>query len=164
MSGETNPVLPFAASDVIHNISNYKLTSEEEDLLKFGLKFGIPPTTICKSDVYTTFESLNAFLQSRLSSESHSAAVSSALSHTAHQYCNNYKPSRHALKKHSILKKLKRNTNIVLTRAIVWSSWTNQIMILKCPKSCRTLQNSSPVSNLQAEIMIRTSLFFERNN
>ena len=111
-----NTALPFTASEVIQNISDYNLTKQEEEVLRYGLDFGIPPKSVSKSDIYATFECMNYHLQANLKDGGDASAVQASLSHLAHQYASNYKPTRHALKKHAILKKLKRNDSIVITR------------------------------------------------
>ena len=59
---------------------------------------------------------MNYHLQANLKDGGDASAVQASLFHLAHQYASNYKPTRHALKKHAILKKLKRNDSIVITR------------------------------------------------
>ena len=54
------------------------------------------------------------------------AHVRSTLSHIANSYFSSYKPSKSALKKHGILKKLKRNSDVV----IVKSDKGNAVVIL----------------------------------
>ena len=43
-----NRSLPFQADDIITNLSDYRLNTEEIDLLKNGLNFSIPPKFIKK--------------------------------------------------------------------------------------------------------------------
>ena len=60
--------LPFSSYDVIMNISNYKLSLEETNLLKYGLSFCILPERISRSDIFTTFEMINRFVTTQLKS------------------------------------------------------------------------------------------------
>ena len=88
-----NSVLPFNTNDVITNLSNYKLTKDEEDVLKKGLQFTLPPAK----------------------RENDAAYLKSELFHLANAYLYNYQP-RSSLKKHGILKGLKSNENIIISK------------------------------------------------
>ena len=48
--------LPFQHKDVVTNLSSYKLTPEELDILTFGLSYGIPPNKLNRTDIFTTFD------------------------------------------------------------------------------------------------------------
>ena len=47
-----NRSLPFQAEDIITNLSDYRLNTEEIDLLKNGWNFSIPPKFIKKTCVF----------------------------------------------------------------------------------------------------------------
>ena len=47
-----NRSLPFQTKDIITNLSESRLNTEETDLLKNGLNFSIPPKFIRKMDVF----------------------------------------------------------------------------------------------------------------
>ena len=51
-----NSLLPFTSTDTVLNLSSGKLTEEELDILKYGLKFLIESKFINKSDALTTFD------------------------------------------------------------------------------------------------------------
>ena len=111
-----NTELPFTADNVITNISSHKLSSAEQDALKFGLKHGLPPSRLSKTDVFVSFEKLYNYLSSNLKEGANSNQLKTDLSHMAHHYVSVYKPSKQALRKHSILKKLKSNPDLVVTK------------------------------------------------
>ena len=51
-----NIVLPFTHNEIIHNLSTAMLTTEELDVLKYGLKHPIHTLHVNKTDALTTFE------------------------------------------------------------------------------------------------------------
>ena len=111
-----NFVLPFTKDDVITNMSSHVLTKEESDLLCNGLSYAIPPKSLRKTDVLTTFEMISKFTTSKLKREDMAGEIKAELSYLANTYCNQYKPSKETLKKHGILKKLRDNKNIIICR------------------------------------------------
>ena len=54
-----NSSVPFTHKDTVVNISSYKLSDDELDILKFGLTYATKPPHISKSHVFTTFELLH---------------------------------------------------------------------------------------------------------
>ena len=111
-----NTKLPFDAKDVIRNISSYKLSTAEEDTLKFGLKFGLQPKKVSQTDVLVTFESVYSFMSSNLKDSADSNLMKSDLTRMAQHYVSSYMPTKSALKKHAILKKLKARSELVITK------------------------------------------------
>ena len=111
-----NHVLPFTSKEIVSNMSSYKLSDEELDILKNGLSFSIPPLKISKSDVFTSFEMLNRIFKEDLNNSSDASRVKAELSHLCNAYYYNYSPSATTLKKHRILKRLKSNSNIVIMK------------------------------------------------
>ena len=109
-------MLPFTHDEVVRNVSSYSPTKEELDILKFGLSFAIPPTRLNKTSIYTTFDMINRFLCNELSSKDNDSVLKAELSQLANSYYSNYRPSASTLKKHKILKKLRKNENIVIMR------------------------------------------------
>ena len=105
-----NRELPFTANETVVNLSTYELTDSEKDLLKFGLKFGLPPSQ------RSSFEALNGFLTANRKAGVDTNEISAELSSLAQNYCSSYKPTRQTLKKHGILKKLRQNKNIVICK------------------------------------------------
>ena len=57
-----NRSLPFQTEDIITNLSDYQLNTEEIELLKNGLNFSIPPKFIKKTDVFCQFDMIAKFL------------------------------------------------------------------------------------------------------
>ena len=51
-----NTQVPFTSDEIIKNLSNYKLTEEEVEILKYGLKHPIEPKPLLKTDILATFE------------------------------------------------------------------------------------------------------------
>ena len=51
-----NIELPFTHNETIHNLSTITLTTEELDVLKYGLKHPIHPLHVNKTDVMTFFD------------------------------------------------------------------------------------------------------------
>ena len=49
----------FTANETITNLTQYKLSQEESDLLKAGLYFSIQPDKIRQSEIFTTFEKIH---------------------------------------------------------------------------------------------------------
>ena len=61
-----NRELPFTAEQTIENLSSYELSDDEKELLKNGLKFGLPTPRLSKTDVAASFKSLSTFLTANL--------------------------------------------------------------------------------------------------
>ena len=93
-----NIALPFTHNETIHNLSAITLTTEELD----------------KTDVLTTFEFI---LKTMTKHEKQSGELKAKLLNLANTYVNNYRPSKYAMKKHRILKRLCKNNNIVILQA-----------------------------------------------
>ena len=71
---------------------------------------------LLRLDVVTAFEMMNTYLTSDLKDGVDRNSVKVDLAYLANNYTSSYRPSKAALKKHSILKKLKNNKNIIITR------------------------------------------------
>ena len=111
-----NIALPFTHNETIHNLSTITLTTEELDVLKYGLKHPIHPLHVNKTDVLTTFEFILKTMTKDLKHEKQSGELKAKLSNSANTCVNNYRPSKYAMKKHRILKRLYKNNNIVILR------------------------------------------------
>ena len=107
-------LLPFTSDKVITDLSNYQLSDTEKDLLKYGLSCTIPPRSINKTDICSTFEKLNQYLCTELKNTEDTETLR-AESQLANLYYSKYKPSTQTLKKHGILKKLRENKDIAIT-------------------------------------------------
>ena len=51
-----NTQIPFTSDETIKNLSSYKLTEEEVEILKYGLKHLLEPKYLLKTDILATFE------------------------------------------------------------------------------------------------------------
>ena len=109
-------MLPFTGNEVIKNLSSYVLSQQEEDIMKYGLKHGIPPARVAKSDIFETFELLSAFLTTNLKESQFRNPLYTELSQIAQSYASSYKPTKNTLAKHGILKKLRKNKDIIILR------------------------------------------------
>ena len=98
------------------NLTPYSLSQEESDLLKHGLFNSIAPSSLCKSDIFTSFENINNFITKNLKESINTNQVKAALSHLANCYYFNYKPSPRVLRQHRILKNLKKNKDITICK------------------------------------------------
>ena len=111
-----NVVLPFTPTDTVMNLSKTKLTEEELDILKFGSNHSIEPLRINKTDVLTTFDFIHRAMSKDLQDVKEAGEVKAKMSYLANTYVNSYKPSKNALRKHKILKKLRNNNEILITK------------------------------------------------
>ena len=57
-----NRSVPFMAAETILNLSCYELTEHEEDILKYGLKYAIPPLNVNKTEILATFDIMHRIL------------------------------------------------------------------------------------------------------
>ena len=56
-----NSALPFTSEEIIRNLSSYSLNKEENDILKKGLSYSLPPYKLRKSDIIISFEMMYRF-------------------------------------------------------------------------------------------------------
>ena len=94
----------------------HKLSQEESDLLKAGLYFSIQPDKIRKSEIFTTFEKIHRSFLNNLKSEETKSQIKAHLSYLANSYFYNYKPSPRILRQHRVLRNLRKNKDIVITK------------------------------------------------
>ena len=106
----------FTANETITNLKQYKLSQEESDLLKAGLYFSIQPHKIRKSEIFTTFEKIHRSFINNLKSHETKSQIKSHLSYLANSYFYNYKPSPRILRQHCVLRNLRKNKDIVITK------------------------------------------------
>ena len=111
-----NVTLPFRDTETVHNLSNVTLTTEELELLKYGLKHPIHPLQVNKTDILTTFDFIHCAMTKDLRDEKQSGEVKTKISNLGHSYVNSYKPTLHALKKHWSLERLANYKDIVILR------------------------------------------------
>ena len=100
--------LTFTTSETVHNLSSKLLTTEELEVLKYGLKHPIYPLT--------TFDFIHRAMTNDLKDKKYLDELKTAMSHLANSYINAYKPTKNSLKKHKILKKLRDSKVIVILR------------------------------------------------
>ena len=106
----------FTANKTITNLRQYELPHEEFDLLKVDLYFSIQPDKIRKSEIFTTFEKIHRSFLNNLKSEETKSQIKAHLSYLANSYFYNYKPSPRILHQHRVLRNLKKNKDIVITK------------------------------------------------
>ena len=106
----------FTANKTITNLTQYELSQEESDLLKAGLYFSIQPDKIRKSEIFTTFEKIHRSFINNLKSQETKSQIKMHLSYLANSYFYNCKPSPRILRQHCVLRKVKKNKDIVITK------------------------------------------------
>ena len=106
----------FTANETITNLTQYELSQEESDLLKTGLYFSIQPDKIRKSEIFTTFEKIHRSFLNNLKSEETKSQIKVHLSYLANSYFYNDKPSPRILRQHRVLRNLRKNKDIVITK------------------------------------------------
>ena len=109
--------LPIStAKETIANLTQYKLSQEESDLLKMGLYYSIQPDKIRKSKIFTIFEKIHGSFLNNFKSEETKSQIKAHLSCLANSYFYNYKPSPRILRQHRVLENLRKNNDIVITK------------------------------------------------
>ena len=106
----------FTANETITNLTQYKLSEEESDLPKAGVYFSIQPDKIRKSEISTTFEKIDRSFINNLKSEETKSQIKAHLSYLANSYFFNCKPSPRILRQHRVLRHLRKNKYIVITK------------------------------------------------
>ena len=84
--------------------------------LKAGLYFSIQPHKIRKFKIFTTFEKIHRSFLNNLKSEETKSQIKAHLSYLANSYFYNYKPSPRILRQHRVLRNLRKNKDIVVTK------------------------------------------------
>ena len=93
-----NLVLPLTPTETVLNLSSIKLTEEELDVLKYGLKHPIETRFINKTDVLTTFDLIHRAMNKDLKDNRDAGEVKTKLSYLATSYFNIYKPTKNVLR------------------------------------------------------------------
>ena len=110
-----NRSLPFQARDIITDLSDHRLNTEEIDFLKNSLKFFIPLKFIKKKkDVFCQFDLIAKLMTKDIEKNEVSAQWKSELLHLPNCYIYKYTLSKSSLKKHKILQKLRSQKNIII--------------------------------------------------
>ena len=99
----------FIANKTITNLTQYKLSQEESNLLKADLYISIQPHKIRKSEIFTTFERIHCSFLNNLKSEKTKSQIKAHLSNLANSYIYNYKPPPSILHQHRVLENLRKN-------------------------------------------------------
>ena len=84
-----NKVLPFTPDDVITNLSSYKISHEEANILKYGLRNSIPRERFSRADVFVNFDLIHRYLTEELKSRDDESSLISNLSYLANSYYSN---------------------------------------------------------------------------
>ena len=92
------------------------MSQEESDLLKAGLSFSIQPDKIRKSEIFTTFEKIHRSFINKLKSKETKNQINAHLSHRANSHFYNCKPFPRKLRQHRVLRNLRKNKDMVVTR------------------------------------------------
>ena len=108
--------LPFTAADTVHKFSSNLLTTDELEVLMYGLKHPIHPLQIKKTNTSTTFDFIHRAMASDLKDKKHSGELKTKTLQLANSYVNAYKLTKNSLKKHKILKRLPASKDIVILR------------------------------------------------
>ena len=66
-----NTLLPFTSTDTVLSLSSSKLTDEEMNILRYGLKHSIKPNFINKTDILSTFDLIHRTMSRFKRSERH---------------------------------------------------------------------------------------------
>ena len=111
-----NVVLPFTPAETVLNLSGTRLSDDELEILKYGLKHSIEPLHINKTDVLTTFDFIHRSMSKDLKHEKDAGEVKAKMSYLANNYVNTYKPSKNTLRKHKIIEILRSNKDILITK------------------------------------------------
>ena len=94
----------------------YELSQEESDLLKEGLYFSIQPDKIRKFEIFTTFEKIDRSFINNLKSKETKSQIKAHLLSFANSYFYNCKPSPRILHQHRVLRNLRKNKGIIITK------------------------------------------------
>ena len=97
-------------------VTQYELCQEESDLLKAGFHFSIQPDKSRKSEIFTTFEKIHRSFLNNLKSEETKSQIKAHFSYLVNSYLYNYKPSPRILRQHRVLRNLRKNKDIVITK------------------------------------------------
>ena len=109
-------MLPFTPAETVLNLSGTRLSDDELEILKYGLKHSIEPLHINKTDMLTTFDFIHRSMSKDLKHEKDAGEVKAKMSYLANNYANTYKSSKNTLRKHKIIKMLRKNKDILITK------------------------------------------------
>ena len=107
----------ITTAETAQNFSSKLLTTDELDVLKYGLKHPINPLQINKTDVLTIFDFIHRARINDLKDKKYSGELKAKMLHLANSYVNACKLTKNSLKKHKILKRLRESKDIVILKA-----------------------------------------------
>ena len=94
-----NIQIPFTSDETIKNLSSYKLTEEEVEILDYGLKHPIEPEHLLQTDIFATFGQIHHSLLCDLKDERKSGKLKATVSNLANVSWSSYKPTQNTFKK-----------------------------------------------------------------
>ena len=105
----------FDSKKTVTDLSSCRLTSDQRDILKFGLTHSICPPRI-NSDVFVCFELIHDTMVKKLQDRTQNPILVSALLQLAHSYSLVHRSTVADLKSYKLLKDLRKNKNIVILK------------------------------------------------
>ena len=148
----------FTANETITNLTQYELSQEEFDLLKAGLYFSIQLHKIRKSEIFTTFEKIHRSFINNLKSDETKSQIKAHLSYLANSYFYNYKPSPRILRQHHVLRNLRKNKDIVITKP----NKGNRVVILDRNLYDNAIQDTSKFEKLNEDPTLKREASLQR--
>ena len=106
----------FTAKETTTNLTQYELSQEGSDLLEERFYHSFQPDKIRASEIFTTFEKIHLSVVNNLKSEERKSQIKAHLLYLANSYFYNYKPSPRILRQHRVLRNLRKNKDIVITK------------------------------------------------
>ena len=85
-------------------------------MIFLSTKFYVDFFKIRKSEIFTTFEKIHCSFINNLKSGETKSQIKAHLSYLANSYFYNYKPSPRILRQHRVLRNLRKNKDIVITK------------------------------------------------
>ena len=106
----------FTAKETTTNLTQYELSQDGSDLLEERFYHSFQPDKIRASEIFTTFEKIHLSVVNNLKSEERKSQIKAHLLYLANSYFYNYKPSPRILRQHRVLRNLRKNKDIVITK------------------------------------------------
>ena len=92
-----NNVLPFTSTDTVLNLSSWKLTDEEMNILKYRLKHSLEPNFINKTDILSTFGFIHRTMSKDLKDQKDTGEVKGKILNLVNNHVNSYKAIKNTL-------------------------------------------------------------------
>ena len=106
----------FPANKTITNFTQCELSQEKSDLVKSGLYFSIQLDKTRKSEIFTTFEKIHGLFLNNFKSEETKSQIKLHFWYLANSHFYNCKSSPRILRQHRVLRDLRKNKDIVITK------------------------------------------------